>query len=237
MNPSTRKAAPIRRIMTMSIERLAMLRLMTWLSPSFPVGAFSYSHGLEFAVHDGAVASRDDLAEWITDLIAVGSLWNDAVLLVEAWHAAAKADLPRLRRVAEWGEAMAVSAERHLETMDQGRSFQGAVRPWTNSPVADLSAPYPVAVGAAAAAMEIDREAACGAFLHASTANLVSAGIRLIPLGQSEGTALMASLENPIIASARRAALSSLADLGSASFAADMAAMRHETLAVRLFRS
>jgi urease accessory protein len=107
--------------MTMSIDRLAMLRLMTWLSPSFPVGAFSYSHGREFAVHDRSVASRGDLAEWIEDLIAAGSLWNDAVLLVEAWNAAIKADLPRLRRVAEWGEAMAVSAERHLETMDQGR--------------------------------------------------------------------------------------------------------------------
>jgi len=214
-----------------------MLRLMTWLSPSFPVGAFSYSHGLEYAVHDEFVASRGDLAEWIEDLISVGSLWNDAVLLVEAWHAAAMGDLPRLRRAAERGEAMAVSAERHLEAMDQGRSFQGAVRPWTASSGADLSSPYPVAVGAAAAAMEIDREAACAAFLHACAANLVSAGIRLIPLGQSEGTALMASLENPIIASARKAALSSLAELGSASFAADMAAMRHEALAVRLFRS
>jgi urease accessory protein len=223
--------------MAMSIDRLAMLRLMTWLSPSFPVGAFSYSHGLEYAVHDEVVASRGDLAEWIEDLISVGSLWNDAVLLVEAWHAAAMGDLPRLRRAAEWGEATAVSAERHLETMDQGRSFQGAVRPWTASIGADLSSPYPVAVGAAAAAMEIDREAACAAFLHACAANLVSAGIRLIPLGQSEGTALMASLENQIIAGARKAARSSLADLGSASFAADMAAMRHEALAVRLFRS
>jgi urease accessory protein len=220
---------------TMSIDNLALLRLMTWLSPAFPVGAFSYSHGLEYAVHDRVVTSRQSLAEWIEDLIATGSLWNDAVLLAEAWHAVAAADPPRLRRVAERGEAMAVSAERHLETLDQGRSFHIAARAWTNMP--EDAMPYPVAVGAAAASMKIDRQAACTAYLHACTGNLVSAGIRLVPLGQSEGTALMASLEDLIIESARKAAQSSLVHLGSATFAADMASMRHEALAVRLFRS
>ena len=220
----------------MSIDHLAMLRLMTWLSPSFPVGAFSYSHGLEYAVHDGAVASRQDLAEWIEDLIASGSLWNDAVLLTETWRAVAAGDQPRLRRAAEWGEAMAVSAERQLETLDQGRAFHIAARPWTNMPEG-FSMPYPVAVGMTAAAMKVDREAACAAYLHACAANLVSAGIRLIPLGQSEGTALVASLEELTIVSAHKAAQSTLADLGSATFLADMASMRHETLAVRLFRS
>jgi urease accessory protein len=221
----------------MNIDHLGLLRLMTWLSPAFPVGAFSYSHGLEYAVYDKSVASREDLAGWIGDLIAVGGLWNDAVLLVEAWHAVAAADKPRLYRAVEWGEAMAISVERHLETVDQGRSFHGAVRQWTTCFVADPAMPYPVAVGAAAATMEIDKEAACAAYLHACAANLTSAGIRLIPLGQSEGIAVMASLEDLIVANARKAALSSLTDLGSVTFAADMAAMRHETLTVRLFRS
>jgi urease accessory protein len=226
----------MRRMQVMRIDSGAMLRLMTWLSPAFPVGAFSYSHGLEQAVHDRTVASRQDLAEWIADLIAAGSLWNDVVLLVEAWHAVAAADLPRLRQAAEWGEAMAMSTERQLETMDQGRAFHAAAKPWTDMP-SDLPMPYPVAVGAAAATMTIDREAACAAYLHGCAANLVSAGIRLIPLGQSEGTMLMASLENLTITMARKAAASSLADLGSATFAVDMASMRHETLALRLFRS
>ena len=171
----------------MATDHLAMLRLLTWLSPSFPVGAFSYSHGLEFAVHDQVV--------------------------------------------------MALSAERHLETMDQGRAFSAAARPWTDVFNCGYSTPYPVAVGAAAAAMKIGIEPVCVAHLHACAANLVSAGIRLIPLGQSEGTHLMASLEDLIIKVASKAAGSSLADLGSATFAADMAAMRHETLPVRLFRS
>lgn len=221
----------------MTIDHLAMLRLMTWLSPAFPVGAFSYSHGLEYAVHDDAVTSRADLAEWIEDLIGAGSLWNDAVLLAEAWHAASQGDVPRLRRTAEWGAAMAVSTERHLETMDQGRSFCSAAQSWTDLSASDFPMPYPVAVGAAAASMEVDRETTCAAYLHACAASLVSAGLRLIPLGQSEGTAIMASLENLIVSVACKAAGSSLADLGSATFAADMASMRHETLTVRLFRS
>ena len=227
----------MRRMRAMVTDHLAMLRLLTWLSPSFPVGAFSYSHGLEFAVHDKAVIARAGLAEWIEDLIGRGSLWNDAVLLAEAWRAASQADISHLRRAAEWGEAMALSVERHLETMDQGRAFRAAAQPWTDISAHDFPMPYPVAVGAAAAAMKTGLEPVCVAYLHACAANLVSAGIRLIPLGQSEGTALMASFENLIITVAHKAAGSSLDDLGSATFAADMAAMRHETLNVRLFRS
>jgi urease accessory protein len=221
----------------MVTDHLAMLRLLTWLSPSFPVGAFSYSHGLESAVHDKAVMCRADLAEWIEDLIGHGSLWNDAVLLAEAWRAVTESDELRLRQAAEWGEAMAMSVERHLETMEQGRAFSRAAQAWTDISDKDFSMPYPVAVGAATAAMKIGIEPVCVAYIHACAANLVSAGIRLIPLGQSEGTQLMASLEQLIIRGARKAAGSSLAELGSATFAADMAAMRHESLAVRLFRS
>ena len=221
----------------MAADHLAMLRLLTWLSPSFPVGAFSYSHGLEYAVHDRAVISGAGLADWIEDLIGHGSLWNDTVLLAEAWRAVTEADGLRLRQTAELGEAMALSAERHLETMDQGRAFSAAAQPWTDIFGDVFSMPYPVAVGTAAAEKKIGLEPVCVAYLHACAANLVSAGIRLIPLGQSEGTHLMAALEGLIIKVARKAAGSSLADLGSATFAADMAAMRHEILPVRLFRS
>lgn len=223
--------------MAMNTDQLTLLRLMTWLSPAFPVGAFSYSHGLEQAVHDRIVTARADLAEWIGDLIGQGSLWNDAVLLTEAWHSTIQGDLPRLRHAAEWGEAMAVSAERHLEAMDQGRSFLKAASAWGELPGDGLEMPYPVAVGAVAARLDAGIEGACTAYLQAASGNLVSAGLRLIPLGQTEGTLIMVSLEKQIVAVAGKAAHSSLADLGSVTFAVDMAAMRHETLRVRLFRS
>ncbi|WP_246737287.1 urease accessory protein UreF [Nordella sp. HKS 07] len=221
----------------MSTETLTLVRLMTWLSPSFPIGAFSYSHGLEQAVHQGIIASRNDLAEWIEDMISHGSLWNDAVLLAEAWHATVDGDLRRLRQVAQWGEAMAVSAERHLETMEQGRSFLKAARAWGNTPGDCSQMPYPVAVGGVAARLKASLENACTAHLQACAGNLISAGVRLIPLGQTEGTLIMAGLEDLIVAVAGKAARSSLADLGSATFAVDMASMRHEILPVRVFRS
>jgi urease accessory protein len=221
----------------MATDPLATLRLLTWLSPSFPVGAFSYSHGLEYAVHDGVVTKRDHLAQWISDLIGEGSLRNDVILLAEAWHAASAADLARLRHVAELGEAMALSSERLLETMDQGRSFMAAAAAWVARPEWDFAMPYPVAIGAIAGTMKVTVEDICLGFLHAAAANLVAAGIRLIPLGQSEGTSIMASLECLFITVARVAADSSLTDLGSATFVADMASMHHETLGVRLFRS
>ncbi len=225
------------RITAMPTDHLASLRLLTWLSPSFPVGAFSYSHGLEYAVHDGAVTSRTSLAEWIGDLVAQGSFRNDAILLAEAWHAAVAGDLPRLSHAAERAEAMALSRERHLETMDQGRAFLAAARAWIAPPEWDFAMPYPVAVGAVAGTMKVGLSDVCVAYLHAAAANLVATAIRLVPLGQSEGTTVIASLESRIIATAGAAAGSSLADLGSATFMADMVAMRHETMGVRLFRS
>ncbi|MBK1870114.1 urease accessory protein UreF [Aestuariivirga sp. YIM B02566] len=221
----------------MSTDALSLLRLMTWLSPAFPVGAFSYSHGLEQAVHDRIVVTRHDLAEWITDLIRQGSWWNDVVLLTEAWHAAALGDMGRLGDVAELGEAMAVSAERHLETMDQGRSFSKAARAWRDVPGDDLEMPYPVAVGAVAARMDVGIDGASTGYLQACAGNLISAGLRLIPLGQTEGTLIMAALEKIIVTVAGKAARSSLSDLGSSTFAVDIASMRHETMNVRLFRS
>lgn len=220
-------------ITVMSTDALSLLRLMTWLSPAFPVGAFSYSHGLEQAVHDRIVVTRHDLAEWIADLVGQGSWWNDAVLLAEAWRAATSGDMGRLRDVAELGEAMAVSAERYLETIDQGRSFAKAARAWHDVP----EMPYPVAVGAVAARMDVGIDGTCTAYLQACAGNLISAGLRLVPLGQTEGTLIMAALENTIVAVAGKAARSSLSDLGSSTFAADIAAMRHEAMNVRLFRS
>jgi urease accessory protein len=220
-------------IMVMSTDALSLLRLMTWLSPAFPVGSFSYSHGLEQAVHDRVVVTRHDLAEWIADLIGQGSWWNDAVLLTEAWRATAIGDVGRLRDVAQLAEAMAMSAERHLETMEQGRSFAKAARAWHDVP----EMPYPVAVGAVASRMGVGIDGVCTAYLQACAGNHISAGLRLVPLGQTEGTLIMAALENTIVTVAGKAVRSSLSDLGSSTFAVDISAMRHETMNVRLFRS
>ena len=219
----------------MTTDRQALLRLMTWLSPAFPVGAFSYSHGLEWAVRSGDVASPDDVFGWIADVITQGSGWNDALLLAASWRAAIADDQDELAVIAALAEAMSPSAERHMETMLLGEAFTRSAAPWLDEPPAACA--YPVAVGVAAARNGIGLDDTLAAFLHGFASNLVSAAIRLVPLGQSDGLSVIARLEPVILETTRRAVKASLDDLGSACFMADMASLHHETLEPRLFRS
>ncbi|KAA1182501.1 urease accessory protein UreF [Rhizobium tropici] len=215
----------------------ALLRLMAWLSPAFPVGSFAYSGGLERAVHDGLVGDSAGLGDWISVLIQNGSVWNDVVLLVEAHRA--DADTQRLAAVAELAEALAGSKERHNETLLLGNAFLSAAAAWPHAIFSMLPARtvYPVAVGAVAGAHGITAEKAAAAFLHALASQMVSAGIRLGVSGQKDGVAILARLEALLADVARRAAQSSLDDLGAASVQADIASLRHETQGTRLFRS
>ncbi|WP_192253705.1 urease accessory protein UreF [Mesorhizobium silamurunense] len=216
---------------------IALLRLMAWLSPSFPVGGFSYSHGLERAVHDGLVADRQDLAAWLETLVEMGSGWNDAVLFAESWRRAH--DGGDLHEVAALAEALAGSQERHLETMLQGAAFLKAASAWPCPALDRLPADcaYCVAVGAVAGSHGIGLADALSAFLQAFFSNLVQAAIRLGVVGQTDAVELLAGFEALTITTAARAAKSSLDDLGGSTFMSDIMAMKHETQYSRLFRS
>ncbi|SCB10993.1 urease accessory protein UreF [Rhizobium hainanense] len=215
----------------------ALLRLMAWLSPAFPVGSFAYSGGLERAVHDNLVRDSIGLEGWISTLIRNGSVWNDAVLLVEAHRASS--DIKRLAAVAELAEALAGSKERHNETILLGDAFLSAAAAWPHEIFSTLPTrmAYPVAVGVIAGAHGISVEKAAAAFLHALASQMVSAGIRLGVSGQKDGVAVLARLEGFFADVARRAAQSSLDDLGAATVQADIASLRHEIQRTRLFRS
>ncbi|MEA3022450.1 MAG: urease accessory protein [Alphaproteobacteria bacterium] len=222
----------------------ALYRLMAWLSPAFPVGAFSYSGGLEWAVEAGDIADARTLQGWLAVVVTGGGGFCDAVLFTNAHRAAASGDDILLRETAELAAALSPSKERHLETTSQGQAFvaaAGAAWPCTaldrfaavwEGPVA-----YPVAVAVTAAGHDVPLVPALHAFLHAATANLISAGVRLIPLGQTDGQRVLAALEPAIAATAARAMEMPLDDVGGAAFRADIASMRHETQYTRLFRS
>lgn len=212
-----------------------LLRLLTWLSPAFPVGSFGFSHGLETAIREGGVNDVRSLTGWIAALLEHGSAWTDAVLAKAAWTAVTAEDHVALDEIAELAEAMAPSLERRRETMAQGEAFLTAVAAWSPPPI--IRAPYPVALGAAAGAACLPLEPALMAWLHAFAANLVSVAVRAVPLGQSDALQVIAALEPVIIRAAARAAESTLDDLGSATLNSDIAAMRHETLDGRLFGS
>jgi urease accessory protein len=217
---------------------------MAWLSPAYPVGAFSYSSGIEWAVESGDITNAATLQRWLGVMIVEGGAFCDAVFFVHAHRAAEADDARSLRDVAELAAAFAPSKERHLETTAQGRAFIEATRAaWPCNALDRLAAiwdgpvAYPVAVGVTAAGHDIALEPALSAYLHAITANLISAGVRLIPLGQTDGQRLLAAFESIVAATAARALATPLDQVGGAAFRADIATMRHETQYTRLFRS
>ena len=218
-----------------------LVRLLTWLSPAFPVGSFGYSHGLEQVIADGAIRDGATLFDWLSALLEHGAGWNDAVLLKEAYGAAAAGDDARLREVSDLALAVAPSAERLGETKAQGDAFLAAVRTWAAG--AGEAAPtfsqgaYPIAVGYGAALRALPLSDVLPAWLHAFTSNLVSIAMRAVPLGQTVGLAVLARLEPVVLRVASRASTSTLDDLGGCAFLSDIASMRHETLQTRLFIS
>lgn len=225
-------------------ETPALYKLMAWLSPSYPVGAFSYSSGIEWAVEAGDIHDAATLRDWLEAVLTHGAGMSDAILFAEAHRAASDAAFVRVREIAELAAAFVSSKERHLETTAQGRAFLETTRAaWPCAALDRLAEScvgllaYPVAVAVACAGHDIPLVLALPAYLHALAANLISAGVRLIPLGQSDGQRLLADLSAIVAHVAAHVQTATLDDLASATLRADIAAMRHETQYTRLFRS
>jgi urease accessory protein len=218
-------------------DATALQRLLVWLSPAFPVGAFAWSAGLETAIAERAVTGSVALQNWIGGNLQHGGLHADAILLAHAHRA--QADAPALAGLAELCLALASAAERHAETLATGAAFAAAARAWPSEVFGRLPehCPYPIAIGALAAAQGIPVEPTLTAFLTAAVHAQISVAVRLVPLGQTAGLRVMAAAEQPIVAVAARAAAETLADLGTIAYASEIAQMRHETLEPRIFRS
>ena len=211
-------------------ETADLLALAQWLSPAYPVGAFAWSHGLEAAIEGGAVADADALADWLDGLLRHGAGWSDAVIL----SAAHRGDAPDAE-LAALAAALAPSRERRDETVEQGGAFARTTAALSGGTAE--AAPYPVAVGRAARALSLPTAQVAALYLHAFASNLVSAAVRFVPLGQTEGQRVLARLAPAIETAAAEAAVAPLAALGGSAFRSDIAAMTHETLATRIFRS
>ena len=220
--------------------------MLSWLSPGFPVGSFSYSHGLEAAAESLAVRDCASLQHWIGAILAHGSGRIDADILRDAHRAAAADDVAALTIANRRGVAVRSTAETALETTAQGAAFFAACRAAWPDPFLDRWAAvlgeagavcYAAAVGAAMARAGIRLECALTGYLAAMAANLISAGLRLGIIGHTDGQLILAGLE-PVIAAAVPAAMNRGPDcFGSISFAVELASMAHETQYTRLFRS
>jgi urease accessory protein len=236
------------------IAEPALYRLLTWSSPGYPTGAFSYSHGLEWAVEASSVTDLQGLLDYVTGVLERGGGWVDAVLFAHAWRAVANchavatpAATAELDTIAELAAAFRSSSETALESRQQGGAFLDVTRKaWPHPTLeafaarqAEAGSPiaHCVAVAIACAAHEVALTPALHAYLHAVAANLVSAGARLIPLGQTQAQIAIARLSPVIAGMVERALATSLDDLGTAAPAIELCSLRHETQYTRLFRS
>jgi urease accessory protein len=212
----------------MAIESTQLLLLLNWMSPAFPIGAYAYSHGLEWAIDDGQVKTQKDVESWIADIITQGSGWNDAVFFVQEY---------RNQNVNELALALCSSRERHLETTQLGAAFEIAANIFSNFEKHEGEIAYPIAAARASKTMGLDLQHALLAFLQGFSNALISVAVRLVPLGQTAGLETMRNLMPIISATAKRAEAATLDDLGSCTMLADIAAMKHETQHSRIFRS
>jgi urease accessory protein len=222
-------------------------RLAVWLSPSFPVGAYTYSSGLECAVESDLVTTPDALFGWIETMLRSGQGRVEADFFRDAYVCAEAKDEDGLASVIELADAMRGTSELALESGAQGEAFLTAIRAAWPDPRLDALAEltgrlerklaYAVAVGATAAVHDVPLRDALIAFLHAVAANLVSAGLRLVPLGQTDGQRVTARLEPVVVAVADAALQRSPEDMGAATPMIDWTSMQHEIQYTRLFRS
>ncbi|MEZ0496931.1 urease accessory protein UreF [Sphingomonas sp. IW22] len=234
---------PIRTATTPMLTEGALHRLLAWTSPGYPVGGFTYSHGLETAVEDGRVRTGGDVADYVEAVLTRGGGWVDAVLFVHGWRAAG--DPAAFDALADLAAAFRGSSETALESHQQGRSFLSITRAAWPHPALDAFAErrgdrpiaHAAAMALASAAHGLPLAPALHGWLHSTAANLVSAGVRLVPLGQTDGQRALTRLAGALPAIADRAMATPLDDLGTASPLLELASIAHETLYTRLFRS
>ncbi len=226
---------------------VSLLRLQSWLSPVFPTGSYSYSHGIEWAVEAGHLHDRESLVDWLEADLRYGSGRNEALFFVEAWRCATEENREKLFEVAELAAAFRGTSEFALESSQQASACRATLRRvWPDRLLDSLSqllsepqVPPALAVvlGVRSAREDIPISLGLPAFLQSYIANLVIAGVRLIPLGQTEGQLAIAALEEAVLAASAQARHATIDDLGSAAFMVDLASMAHETQYTRLFRS
>ena len=205
------------------------LTLTQWLSPAFPTGAFAFSHGIEAAIAEGWIMNAESLEDWLQDCLTDGSGRADAIWIRLAFEAEDPKPVDLEAR------AFISSHERLREAERQGAAFINIV-----NEVWDISLPgllLPVGVGHAARHVRLDIDATVALYLHAFVSNLVSAAMRLAPIGQTAGQRVVANLTSLCLEVVNETKGGTAEDVFGNAFLSDVSAMRHETLQPRLFQS
>lgn len=204
-----------------------LLILQNWFSPAFPIGAFSYSGGLETAISRGDISDHDSLADWLRTTLSHGSVFTDAVFLSAAQHGEDVNDLCL---------ALCAGRERFQETSELGAAFCKVIHETQGFALPSQLA-YPVAVGMAARQLGLTRAVTVAAFLQGACMNQISVAVRAVPIGQMDGQACLVSLMPVIEQITARVLTTDVEDVGSFALAADLCGLEHETTEQRIYRT
>jgi urease accessory protein len=224
------------------MDSTALLTLLQLTSPALPVGAYSYSEGLETLIDRGSITSVADLQIWLTESLAIGSISIEVAILIRAYRAESQADRQAVIYWNHWLSATRETAELQQQNWQMGRSLLKLLQDlypsadwsgWSMSENWNLAIVFALAAKLA----QIDEHTAALGYLHSWASNLVSAGVKLIPLGQTAGQKLILQLTGSIADCADRSLNLPDDRLFSCSWGLALASMAHETQYSRLFRS
>lgn len=221
-------------------EAFGLLNLLQLASPALPVGAYSYSEGIEALVEQQVIRDRDSLYTWLNTELCYGSIRIETAMMLRAYQATKTADWEKVVFWNAWLSASRETLELRLSSEQMGQSLLKLINdlePSQPQPQALNPCNYAIAFGIAANRWQIDPDTATLAYLQAWTTHLIGAAVKLIPLGQTTGQRLLWELRDRLLATASEVRSLQDTDLNSCNWGLSLASMTHETQYMRLFRS
>jgi urease accessory protein len=227
---------------TIPIDNTALLCLLQLASPALPVGAYSYSEGLETLIDTGTIENKQSLKHWLEQELRYGAIRLEAAVMVRAYNSAKLGDIEALSYWNNWLSAARETEELRSSSWQMGRSLIRLLlelQPQLAQSANVVGNPcnYAIAFGIAAAHWQIDLSAAILGYLHSWTTNLITAGVKLIPIGQTAGQQLLLEIHANLSSAAQEILALEDDDLNSCGWGLSLASMAHETQYTRLFRS
>lgn len=224
------------------LNDLALLCLLQLASPALPVGGYSYSDGLETLIDRSVIDNPESLRQWLEQELRYGAIRLEAAVMLRGYRSVVSRDLEALSDWNAWLTAAKETAELRSQSWQMGGSLMRLLlnlQPQLEPMASAVGSPcnYAIAFGLAAAHWQIDLTSTVLGYLHSWTSNLISAGIKLIPLGQTVGQQLLLELHPQLSLTTQDVLGLEDERLSSCGWGLALASMAHETQYTRLFRS
>jgi urease accessory protein len=222
---------------------LQMLSLLQIASPILPVGGYSYSEGLEALIETGVIDNKEKLCLWIEQELRYGSIRVDAAVMLRAAQSVDSSDWTTLKAWNAWLSAARETEELRQQSWQMGHSLLrllvelGVTQSQSLASTVGSPCNYAIAFGMAVGSWQLEHSAAVMGYLHSWASNLIGAGVKLIPLGQTAGQQLLFEKRSLLVEVTREILALRDEDLSSCGWGLALASMAHQTQYTRLFRS